>query len=200
MAEASDDAAAETDLTDGLEKKGMSGKKIIIIAGAAVVVLIIVIVVVMMLMGGGDDHGDDHHEEDSHIDKELDDVAAKEAEDDQKQQLEADATPEELQLLFIDVGKKVYNLNTGGQGSSFLTVTIQLEVDRESYRADVEAKMPRVLDEFNTYMRELRPSDLEGAAGIFRLKEELLLRINQAVSPSRVKDVLMQEFLIQGGT
>ena len=58
--------------------------------------------------------------------------------------------------------------------------------------------MPRILDEFNVYMRELRPEDLDGAAGIFRLKEELLMRINQAVAPTRVKDVLFQEFLVQG--
>ena len=72
-------------------------------------------------------------------------------------------------------------------------------MDRQSYLADLETKLPRILDEFNAYMRELRPEDLDGAAGIFRLKEELLMRINQAVAPTRVKDILFQEFLIQGG-
>ena len=38
--------------------------------------------------------------------------------------------------------------------------------------------MPRVMDAFQTYLRELRPSDLDGSAGLYRLKEELTRRVN----------------------
>ena len=55
----------------------------------------------------------------------------------------------------------------------------------------------RVIDQFQTYLRELRVRDLRGSAGIYRLQMELLWRVNQAAAPVEVKDVLFQEILIQ---
>lgn len=192
MADNLEETLGEAELVEGLEKKRFSGKTLVVIGGAAVVGLL-VIIGVMSLFGGGDEEaapGDD---------PELDRLAQEAADRrDQAAQLEADRSNEELELLFVELDEQRFNLNTGGQGNSFLSAKIVLEVDRESYRADLEAKLPRILDEFNTYMRELRPEDLDGSAGIFRLKEELLMRINQAVAPTRVKDVLFQQFLVQG--
>jgi len=45
---------------------------------------------------------------------------------------------------------------------------------------------------FQTYLRELRPSDLEGSAGLYRLKEELTRRVNVAIAPSRIKRCAVQ--------
>jgi flagellar FliL protein len=50
---------------------------------------------------------------------------------------------------------------------------------------------------FQVYLRELRPADLEGSAGTFRLKEELLRRVNMAVHPAKVDAVLFKELLVQ---
>jgi flagellar FliL protein len=61
----------------------------------------------------------------------------------------------------------------------------------------VEAVVPRVVDQFQTYLRELRVKDLRGSAGMYRLQMELLWRVNQAAAPVKVKDVLFQEMLIQ---
>ncbi len=57
--------------------------------------------------------------------------------------------------------------------------------------------LPRVLDNFQVYMRELRLDDLSGSAGLFRLKQEMLSRINRAVEPVQVSDVLFSELLVQ---
>lgn len=191
---ADDDGIAETlgeaELVEGLEKKKLSGKKLVMLGGGGVIA-ILVILGVMSLTGGDDTEPDAGDEE---IERMAQEAAAKKEE----VRLEQDKPIEELRTLFLALPEQLYNLNTGGQGSSFLKTKISLEVDRESYIADLEAKMPRILDEFNAYMRELRPEDLDGAAGIFRLKEELLMRINQAVAPTRVKDVLFREFLVQG--
>ncbi len=46
-------------------------------------------------------------------------------------------------------------------------------------------------------MRELRPSDLNGSAGLFRLKEELTKRVNLALAPNQVNAVLFKEVVIQ---
>ena len=59
------------------------------------------------------------------------------------------------------------------------------------------AVMPRIIDNFQVYLRELRVEDLRGSGGIYRLREELLARVNAASAPVRVKDVLFKEMLVQ---
>ncbi len=62
---------------------------------------------------------------------------------------------------------------------------------------EIQPVLPRVMDIFQTYLRELRPSDLNGSAGMFRLKEELTRRVNAAISPKQVNAVLFKEMLVQ---
>jgi flagellar FliL protein len=57
--------------------------------------------------------------------------------------------------------------------------------------------MPRIVDNFQIYLRELRVDDLRGSGGIYRLREELLARVNAAVAPVKVNDVLFKEMLVQ---
>lgn len=188
MADGHEETLGEADLVEGLEKKKFSGKKIVMLGGG-VVVISAVAMLVMSMFGG---------EETIEDDPEIARLAEQAADRREAEQLEQEKSNEELQVLFIELDEQRFNLNTGGQGNSFLSAKIVLEVERESFKADIQTKMPRILDEFNTYMRELRPEDLHGAAALFRLKEELLMRINQAVAPTRVKDVLFQQFLVQG--
>ena len=61
----------------------------------------------------------------------------------------------------------------------------------------VAASMPRLLDLFQTYLREMRPEELRGSAGTYRLREELIARANIALQPTRVVDVLFTELLVQ---
>lgn len=89
------------------------------------------------------------------------------------------------------------NLNTGGKQTSFLKTTIVLEVPHQSDVAEIEANLPRLNDAYNTYLRELRPSDLAGSAGIQRLREELMLRANQVLAPIKINDVLFKEIIVQ---
>ncbi|MFX9073467.1 flagellar basal body-associated FliL family protein, partial [Acinetobacter baumannii] len=57
--------------------------------------------------------------------------------------------------------------------------------------------LPRIIDNFQVYLRELRLDDLKGSAGMYRLREELLLRVNMAAQPVKIKDVLFKEMLVQ---
>jgi flagellar FliL protein len=57
--------------------------------------------------------------------------------------------------------------------------------------------MPRVQDVIQTYLREMRPDELRGSAGVYRLREELLVRANAAVAPARISDILFTQMLIQ---
>lgn len=91
----------------------------------------------------------------------------------------------------------VVNLNSGDGQMKFLQLGVQLELAKSSDVDKVKAVMPRVIDQFQTYLRELRVKDLRGSAGIYRLQMELLARVNQAAAPVQVKDVLFEKILIQ---
>ena len=71
-----------------------------------------------------------------------------------------------------------------GERVQYLKVKLVLEVKEEKQVEAIKPTLPRVTDIFQTYLRELRPSDLNGSAGLFRLKEELTRRVNAAVSPN----------------
>ena len=64
-------------------------------------------------------------------------------------------------------------------------------------QAGFAAAQPRVVDLFQTYLREMRPEELRGSAGTYRLREELIGRANIAVAPVRVLDILFTELLVQ---
>lgn len=91
----------------------------------------------------------------------------------------------------------VVNLNSPDGQVRFLQLGVQLELASAADVDKVKAVMPRVIDQFQTYLRELRVKDLRGSAGIYRLQMELLARVNQAAAPVQVKDVLFEKILIQ---
>ena len=98
---------------------------------------------------------------------------------------------------FLEIPTMIVNLNTEGGQPRYLRLTVQLELSSDKDKAAIEGVLPRVIDQFQTYLRELRVRDLRGSSGIYRLQTELLWRVNQAAAPTEVKDVLFQEILIQ---
>ena len=99
---------------------------------------------------------------------------------------------------FVEVPDMMVNLvGAAGERVQYLRVKIVLEVKEEKQIEAIKPNLPRVTDLFQTYLRELRPSDLNGSAGLFRLKEELTRRVNAAVAPQQVSAVLFKEIVIQ---
>jgi flagellar protein FliL len=100
---------------------------------------------------------------------------------------------------FLDLPELTVNLAAGGtqDRQQFLRMKIALEVQEQKVVTEIQPMMPRVLDTFQVYMRELRPQDLEGSAGLYRLKEELTRRVNVAVFPAKVDAVLFKELMVQ---
>jgi flagellar FliL protein len=98
---------------------------------------------------------------------------------------------------FVDLPEIVSNLNAPGRRASFVRVRAKLEVSRADEVPAVQAAMPRLVDLFTTYLREVRPDELRGSAGSQRLREELIARASIAASPARITDVLFVEILVQ---
>lgn len=112
------------------------------------------------------------------------------------QQVEGEPAPAQKPVVFYDLPEMTVNLSTDGR-ATYLKVRIALEVADKAAVQQIEPFLPRILDAFQVYLRELRPADLEGSSGLFRLKEELLRRINTAVYPARIEGVLFKEILVQ---
>lgn len=98
---------------------------------------------------------------------------------------------------FFDLPEMLVNLNPTGRKASYLKISLSLEVATADDVAHLQSVLPRIIDNFQVYLRELRIEDLRGSAGLQRLREELLLRVNAAAEPVAVKDVLFREMLVQ---
>lgn len=154
-------------------KKGIP--KLFIIIGAAAIVVLLGGAGLFFFLSSGSSATAEHGAEDAH---------AAEA-----------AVPH---TFIFNLPPMVINLSRENGGpESFMRLTIALEVANQEVMTAIQPSMAKVVDAFQVYLRELRKSDLEGSAGIYRLKEELLRRVNIAISPLRVESILFKEILVQ---
>ena len=98
---------------------------------------------------------------------------------------------------FVELPKMQANLIMTGKKQPFMVATMVLEVGSPEDQKIVEEVRPRIENEIVTYLRSLRPEDVQGAAGLQRLREELLLRVKESAKPAKVKDILFKEMLVQ---
>jgi flagellar FliL protein len=100
--------------------------------------------------------------------------------------------------LFVDMPDLLVNMSTQpGERTQYLKIKVVLEVKDAPLAAQIQPNIPRMVDIFQTYLREVRPTDLAGSAGMFRLKEELTRRVNSTIAPHQVSAVLFKEILVQ---
>lgn len=127
----------------------------------------------------------------------LDKFMGKKAEEAPKEAA-APPPPKAVQAAaFMDLPEMLVNLQTTGRKQAFLKLRVALELEAITDQPRVEQMLPRIVDNFQVYLRELRIEDLQGASGMHLLREELLTRVNAAVKPVKVSDVLFKEMLVQ---
>ena len=170
--------AAEADIEDGAPAKKGIPRLFIIIGAAAIVVLLAGAGLFFFLSSSSAPAEDVAH--------------GAEASDGHGGVAEAGHT------FIFNLPPMIVNLNDHeDQQGAFMKLTVALEVANEEMMLEIQPRMAKVVDAFQVYLRELRRSDLEGSAGVYRLKEELLRRVNVAIYPSSVKSILFKEILVQ---
>jgi flagellar protein FliL len=113
------------------------------------------------------------------------------------EEMHAEALPPKPPI-FLEVPDMLVNLvGSPGERVQYLKVKVVLEIKEDKQVEAIKPALPRVTDIFQIYLRELRPADLNGSAGLFRLKEELTRRVNAAVSPAQINAVLFKEIVVQ---
>jgi flagellar FliL protein len=165
---AAEEAPAQAEPT----KKKMSGKK-----------LVLFILLPILLLGGGG-------------------AAAyffllKKPAPDAAQAAEAAAEEPKTPPFFLPMDELQDNLISTGKRSNFLRLSLWLQVKNEEESNKVKAVMPLVVDQFHTYLRSLRIEDLQGADGVQRMRDELLMRARAAAKPVEIQDVLIKAMLAQ---
>jgi flagellar FliL protein len=172
---------AESESEEGEEKSSSGGSKKLIIIIAAVVLLLIGGGAAAFFLGLFDSStGSTPPEVKADVDGKADGKAA---------------LPEIA--IFYDLPEIQVNLNAGGRKGSLLKLRVSLELSSPEEVAKLQELVPRVVDSFQVYLRELRVNDLKGSAGIYRLREELMLRVNDAIAPTKIRAVLFKEMLVQ---
>lgn len=99
--------------------------------------------------------------------------------------------------IYYDLPEFLVNLSSATNQTSFVKMRITLELPTEADSLAAQEKLPVLQDHFNTYLRDLRASDLSGSAGMYRLREELLARANKSIAPNKVSNILFREILVQ---
>jgi flagellar FliL protein len=111
---------------------------------------------------------------------------------------EQQSAPAAKPAIFVDMPDVLVNLaNSSADRPQYLKIKIVLEVPDQAISSQIQPLMPRVMDTFQTYLRELRATDLDGSVGLFRLREELTRRVNAVLAPGHVNAVLFKEIVIQ---
>jgi flagellar FliL protein len=164
-------------MADKDEAEGADGSEEAVAAPKGKLKLILAVVLLLVIVGGGlgwffflRHHGEEQH---------------------------AEAAPPKPSS-YVEVPDMLVNLvGLPGERVQYLKLKIVLEVKEEKQVETIKPNLPRVIDIFQTYLRELRSSDISGSAGLFRLREELTKRVNAAVSPNQVSAVLFKEIVVQ---
>ena len=99
--------------------------------------------------------------------------------------------------VFYEMPAMLVNLNVPGKKPKFLKLLFYIVLTGPEDLPGVEARLPHILDNNQSFLRELRVEDLKGSAGMYRLRQGVLLRVRASVAPIKVLDVLFKEILVQ---
>ncbi len=99
--------------------------------------------------------------------------------------------------VFLTMPDMIANMNTDPSRPRYIKMKVQIEAAAGKDADAVKRLMPRIVDLFQTYLREVRPGDLRGAMGTYRLREELINRADVAIAPARIRDVLFVQMIVQ---
>lgn len=76
-----------------------------------------------------------------------------------------------------------------------LKLTVQIETTPDG-ADEVAALTPRIADVFNTFLRAVDAGVLERPSSMSRLRAQMLRRVQLVAPPGTVRDVLIQEFVL----
>ena len=183
MAEEADDDIEVDEGGDAGEAEPKKGglKKLLLFVGLPVVILLLGGVAGgLLLLGGGEDEAVAETEEAEEVD-------------------EVDAMVAELDALHYTMFEDI-TVDVEGEDGRLLAMLVTFAVvyqDEDVRRViEHEAMTDRLRNTYIEFLRTLRPDDIYGSMGTFRLRAELLRRTNLEIAPLSADQVLIEDLLI----
>lgn len=162
--------------------------------------LFIIIGAILLLGGGGagyyfffNNKSTDAKESVADEEKAKEDAAAKEKETKIKEE-EAKNASIEGKLLYYTLPEITANLRTK---NGFMKISLILEYYDKANEKIIEEKIPLIVDQLQLFLRDLQKDDLLGTAMLTKLKESILIRINNILAPVKINAVLLRDLLVQ---
>jgi flagellar protein FliL len=109
----------------------------------------------------------------------------------------AAAEVEQSPSFYYEMPEMLVNLTSTNKKPAYLKLRLDLELPDKASGDKVDAMLPRIVDSFQVYLRALRVEDLQGSAGLYRVRQELLSRVSMSVANVEIRDVLFKEMLVQ---
>ncbi len=103
-----------------------------------------------------------------------------------------------LEVTFLQLPELIVNLRQNSKGkTNILKATFVLELIDPKDKDSIDHLKPLIVDQIQTYLRELQMSDVEGTAGLERVRNELKNRVLNVIAPIKIRGILYKEFLVQ---
>jgi flagellar FliL protein len=96
---------------------------------------------------------------------------------------------------YVSLPQTIYELSGEGAGARYLMASVTLEVPLALAEA-ADARASVLEGVFQAYVRSLSPEDLQGAAGLYALRQALLHRARRVLGEEAVSDVFISEILV----
>ena len=110
---------------------------------------------------------------------------------------EASADGIEKTIVFYDLPEIKAKLKTQNENRQYLHLRISLELSSIEDIKSIEVLTPKLNDAILSHIIELAPQEIEGANGLYWLKEELLYRLNLIVSPIKISNLNIKSMEIK---
>jgi flagellar FliL protein len=193
------DVAEKTEAKEGEEVEGEGaeggGKKKL----PLMLIIIIAVVAVLVLGGGGTaaflllGHKAPAAAADQKPKPKKDDKKKGDKKDDKNGAQVADGPDG---VVFYTPPDIVVNMQTADGRPTFLKLKVTFELPDATMADTLDENAPRLQDMFQTFLRELRPEDLQGSQGSYQLRMELKRRVDLVIAPAQINNVLIEEMLI----
>lgn len=102
-----------------------------------------------------------------------------------------------MEITFLQLPDIIINLKATSSKPGTLKASFIIELMKEKDKKAVDHLKPLIIDQFQTYLRELEAADLQGSVGLERVRQELKSRITNLVAPIQIRQILIKDFLIQ---
>lgn len=95
--------------------------------------------------------------------------------------------------IFYDLPEITSNLRSNKKNKETITLALSVELSKIEDVATLDAMSSRIKDAILSHIIELTTEEVEGANGLYWLKEELLYRLNLVTSPVKINNLNVKQ-------